>query len=345
LGLMSGNGYQVAPKQTQLDASHLHDLKDLNSTSLFPFVVDTSRLDKFTLPEACFPRDRKLYDGPLVLIKESPGTKRERGWALLSDSEVAFNESFHGFSASGHPEARFLTRYVHLLVHSVFWMHYALLTSPKFGAERRKVYKSDMDDFPVIPINRLSQTQKRDVLLLSARLAGSDKTVFPEIDRFFGTLYGLSHLDIEVIKDTLSVCLPFNEFRGRACQRPARTDRQRFQRRLESLLGPFFRVLGIEPAVTPLLWNDTFDSRSTFSVMAVSVRNSASPLPRADGPLVAKILQLANDTGATRIVQEEENGLLVGIFNQYRYWTQSRARLLAAEILRHHTGPFEGSDH
>jgi hypothetical protein len=27
--------------------------------------------------------------------------------------------------------------------------------------------------------------------------------------------------------------------------------------------------------------------------------------------------------------------------NQYRYWTRSRARLLAAEILREHTAPFE----
>jgi type I restriction-modification system DNA methylase subunit len=340
LGLTSGNGYQVKPKQTQVDASHLHNLPNLDSTTQFPFFVEVAQLRLFTLREACFPRERKLYNGPLVLVKVAPGTKRERGWALLSVDDVAFNESFNGFSSAGHPEALLLARYLHLLVHSLLWMHYALLTSPEFGAERRKVHKRDLDEFPVIPIGKLSRTQKRTILSLSRRLGTSDPTVFPEIDQFFGTLYGLNRLDVEVVEDTLSVCLPYNEFRARACQRPTKGDRQKFCRRLESLLSPFFKVLGKEATVSPVITDDVYDSRATFSVLAVTVRGHRAWVP-GDRSVVGRVLQLANDTGATRVIQEAKDGLVIAIFNQYRYWTPSRARLLAAEILRYHTGPFE----
>jgi hypothetical protein len=342
LGLASGNGYQIKANQPQTPASHLYDLRNLNSTSLFRFAVEPSQLNMFTRTTAFRPRERKLYDGPLVLVKESPGTKRERGWAILSQDQVAFNQSFNGSSAAGHPEANFLARYLHLLVHSVLWMHYALLTSQKLGAERRTVYKSDLDDFPVIPIDKLSSSQRNEIASLSGRLEDADLSVFPEIDKLFGALYGLTNLDIEVIKDTLSVCLPYNEFRGRACERPAKNDKQKFARRLESLLTPFFKVLGTEPTVRSIPRNDTLDSRSTFSILAVTTRDNAD-VARGDSRVIEQVLQLANDTGATRVVHEDHEGLLIGIFNQYRYWTPSRARLLAAEILRNHTGTFEGA--
>jgi hypothetical protein len=53
------------------------------------------------------------------------------------------------------------------------------------------------------------------------------------------------------------------------------------------------------------------------------------------------ILRLADDTGATRILQPVDGGLLLGILSQYRYWTPSRARLLGAEIVRQHMHAFE----
>jgi len=50
---------------------------------------------------------------------------------------------------------------------------------------------------------------------------------------------------------------------------------------------------------------------------------------------------LANETGATRVIETLRGGLLIGILRQYRYWTPSRARLLGAEIVREHLGGFE----
>ena len=54
-----------------------------------------------------------------------------------------------------------------------------------------------------------------------------------------------------------------------------------------------------------------------------------------------KVLPLANETGASRVILETDGGLVVATLNQWRYWTPSRARLCAAEILRRHMAVFE----
>ncbi len=56
--------------------------------------------------------------------------------------------------------------------------------------------------------------------------------------------------------------------------------------------------------------------------------------------LISKITKEANKTGCSRAIVHEEGRLLVGILGQYRYWTLSRARLCALDILRHHLDEF-----
>jgi len=337
LKLISGNGYQIKRNQRQQDASKLFDLLDLDNTALFPFVVEPEHLRRFAHPTAFRPRDRALYDGPLVLVKESPGDDRTKGWALLSNADVAFNESFHGYSTARHSDGDFLARYLHLFVHTQLRMHYALLTSPKFGAERRKVYKSDLDDFPFVPISSLTGNQRQKVISLSNRLERSDITVFHDLDMFFGSLYGLDAFDVEVIQDTMAVCLPYKESRERACQPPSILQYEGFRERLISLLAPFFKVLGLQLEVT--LMDSGAQYRDPFRVLTLSIGGKRH-LPDGND-LEKRVLQLASETGATQVFLETERGLNIGIINQYRYWTPSRARLLAATILEDHASLFE----
>jgi hypothetical protein len=335
LGLTSCNGYQIKPEQKpQIDAAFLFDLPDLDDTNLFQFAVEPGRLRKFAHPTAYRPRKRGIYRSPLVLVKESPGIDRTKGWALVSDADVAFNQSFYGYSAAGHPEGALLVRYLHLLVHSLLWMHYALLTSPKLGAERRTVYKTDLDDFPIVPLDELREDQRKELLLLSRRLERADTTVLAEIDAFFGRIYGLGDLDIEVIRDTLGVCLPYKESRDRACRPPDDPERRSFCQRMESLLLPFFKVLGESPEVVPAAPYGALEN-APFGVLTIGV--SGRRVLGSGSTVDVRVLQLANETGASQIIQETERGLVIGILNQYRYWTPSRARLLAAEILQNHT--------
>ena len=340
LGLRFENGYQIKPKQKQADASHLHGLPDVNDTKQFRFAVEVDALKPFTRSTACFPRKREIYAAPLLLVKEAPGLDRTEGRAWLAAKDVAFNESFHGFSAAGHSAGKSLVRYLQLLVHSDIWMHYALLTSPKFGAERRKIYKEDLEEFPIVPWDKLSREQRSRVEKISERLLSEDLSAFDEIDAFFAELYGLSVRDMEVIRDTLSVELPYNAVRTRASAPPAekQKEREKFRTRLETMLRPFLKRIGKDVSVvieTPT------NAVLTTPYSTLIIRGESELDLESDPRIPAEVLEIANKTGASMIFKELPDALAVGVLNQYRYWTPSRARLCAATILREHMAPFE----
>lgn len=327
-------------EQKQRDASFLIGLPNLATTEITGFIVDTESLPLFQHKTAGRPRTRDLYRSPLALVKQAPGPNRSTVWALISLKDVAFNQSFHGYSAHGHPDADLLVRYLHLFVHSAARIYYALATGPRFGAERKVLDKADLDECPFIPLENLTEKQKERVLQLSERLVAEDRTVLDAIDAFFGGLYGLDELDLEVIHDTLAVALPYDESRERACRVPTVPEREAFRRRLEAVLRPFFRVLRKEPQVT--LWKPQDPSlRSLAPYGILFIGEEGRQVPEPDERCRNLILGLAQETGTTRIIQRLGDFLGVGILNQYRYWTPSRARLLGAEIVRRHMSVFE----
>ncbi len=348
LGLASSNGYQIKPGQKQQqDAKPLQELPDLDTTDLFRFVVDVGRLKQFARNTLFRTRFRmrggdklRVYRGPLALVEKSPSPQRSDGRALLCLEDVAYNQSFYGYSAAGHGEAELLVRYLQLFVHSQLWLHYALLTSAKLGVERPNVYKADLDDFPLIPLERLSEEQCATVRAFSQRLVDGDASVFTELDAFFDALYGLDHLDSEVIRDTLEVRDPHDELGKRGSTSPTSQECSKFRGRLERVVRPFFKVLGKEVQVSVWKPDDAFlRKKAPYGILLIGVRDRMPAEP--DKLFRDTILQLADDTGATRVIQQVDGGLLVGILNQYRYWTPSRARLLGAEIVRQYMGVFE----
>ena len=341
LKLASGKGYQVvAESKLQRPADFLKNLPNLDSTNAFRFVVQPEKLELFEADAICWPRKEAIYKAPLALIKEGLGIDRTHGRALLSFEKIAYNESFCGYSGAGHPQGELLVRYLHLFVHSLIWIHYVLLTSAKFGAERRRVYKSDLDDCPIIGLDQLSMKQRDMIQALSNRLIDGDVEVFRDIDDFFGSLYGLDKLDMEVIQDTLEVSQPFDESRSRACGAPTSAEIETFRQRLEMVLRPFFKVLGKDLQVIVWKPGDRFlQKEAPFGIVLIVERGRAIAEPEA--LFHGVILQLADDTGTTRIIQHLEGSLLVGILKQYRYWTPSHARLLGAEIVRQHMSVFE----
>ncbi len=335
LELSSVAGYMVKEGQTQRDAMFLKGLPNLTTAEDEEFVVDPKRLSPFKRETACWPRKPENYRAPLLLLKQSPGANRENGWALLAFKDVAFNQNFYGYSASGHPDGEQLARYLLLFCHSFLWSHHVLLTAPVFGAERRVVYKNVFDDCGIVPFEKLSTTQRQTVARLSNRLIARDLTVFNEIDGFFGNLFGLDSKDVEVVRDTVEVAMPYIESRERACNPPRQKDSEVFRKRLESILQPFFKVTGDEPRVE-LLQQSLL---APFGLLLIS--KSGTKISNPDALYREALLKLANDTGSTRIIEEVEGGLVVALLNQYRYWTPSRARLLGAELVREHLDVFD----
>jgi len=331
--LATGNGYQIKAQQAQSSASALRGLPDLSSTKQFKFAVDVRELNTFTRPTAFRPRPRAIYSAPLVLIKEAPGGSRESGWALLSQKNVAYDQSFYGYSAAGAPDGDLLVRYLHLFAHSSVWQHYALLTATKLGAERRTIYKQVFDNCPFVPLEQLTPNQHRRILTLSKQLLNEDRRVFALIDRFFASIYGLDNLDCEVIRDTLEVMPPYQASRLRASAPPRRAEADRFRDRLETLLRPYFRAVGADARVALLpTAQDGQDDIPSYRMLFVSRRSRTKP--KLDPVLWRQVISLATDTGATRVVHAVEGGLVVALLNQYRFWTPTRARLLAATLAR-----------
>ena len=72
----------------------------------------------------------------------------------------------------------------------------------------------------------------------------------------------------------------------------------------------------------------------------VSVALKSDKLPPSDALLVS-LMEEANRAAASRVVMRVPNGgLLIGILNQKRFWTGSRARLCGLHIIREYLDAF-----
>lgn len=337
--LSACQGYIIAKDQDQFDASFLKGLPNVTQSNPGEFVLETQFLNLFSRETLNRPRKREVYAAPLVLIKVSPGVSAESCRAILCLEDVAFDDSFYGYSTAGHRESELLARYLQLFAHSKIWIHYALLTSSEYGAERRKLQKGDLDDCPIFPFEKLSTEQRQTVVRLSERLISRDLKVFDDVDVFFGGLFGLDGKDTEVVRDTVEVAMPYIESRNRACNPPRPAERERFRKRLESILRPFFKVTGDEPQVELWKSDEAFlQAKAPFGLLFISKRSTTMSAP--DSLFHDVLLKLADDTGSTRIIQQVDGGLVVALLNQYRYWTPSRARLLGAELVREYLDVF-----
>jgi hypothetical protein len=339
LGLSCARGYDVEGTP-QKDATHLVGKPNLTEIETGIFEVDTTTLEPFRRETLYFPKDRKIYKGPLFLLKQAQVDDYQDACGVYSTDDIVYNRNFYGYSAFGNTHGITLTRYLLIYSHSSIWAHRTLIFAPTLGAERRTVYKSIFDNSPIVPLEDLSPKQRNVVNQLSDRLIERDFSVFPEIDTFFGQLFGFDTRDMQVIRDTVETAMPFQQSRSRACSPPLTADRKRFCTELKKLLLPFFLITNEEPEIT-LHTSANSNGNLPDPFLFISINIKGKTLKEADTSLQSLFLRLAEESGTTRIIQQQENGLLLGIFNQYRYWTPSRARLLAAEIAREHLDVFD----
>jgi hypothetical protein len=333
--LAEGQGCIVSEhNRVQYPAAAIRGLPFLGASEKFSFVVECAELEKLYRETLHMPRNRDIYRSPLVLWKQSPGTDRRRGIASLAFEDLVYVSSYYGYSTYGHPKADLLARYLQLLAHSSIWLHFGLITGAQFGAERNKLQKQSIEDFPLIGVESLKRGQHDSILHISGRLLRGDPEVFNEIDVFFADIHGLTNSDLEVITDTLDVGQAYRESSGqRACAPPTLAECARFVERLRRLIAP---ILQIEPNELPAtLWFPPGYSQANQTFGAILLGRPLSSLN--EQIYFQRVLPLADDTGASQIVMEQDGGgLLVGLRNQYRYWTNTRARLLASEIIRAH---------
>ena len=100
------------------------------------FFVEDGSLGIFSHERIHDPRSEDLFVGPVVLVHQSPPARTGRIGVTVSEEDIVFNESFYGYSPTGHPKARLLVRYLALVLGSKLVAWIALVTSGKFGFER-----------------------------------------------------------------------------------------------------------------------------------------------------------------------------------------------------------------
>lgn len=358
--LVHSTGYEIRPNQKeQYSVEELKDLSNLEDGGSFRFAVDPSRLS--TLRDTglnsmhrprnrrgnhVLPIDEQVYKGPMVLLKKSPGFDRTDGFALLSKENLLFSESFYGYSAGKAKNADLLVAYLHLLAHSNLWRHYSLMTSSEFAAERRVFQKQEIDGFPFLPPEALGKKQIEEIRRLSSALLEMEweevkevrQEVLEEIDEFFCALYGLDEWEIETVADAVEISLPYKSSRLRAAEWPKPSEVDAYCLRLIDLIQPFFEVVGERLTVRPLLANGNPVPRlSPYGYLLFDIDGQERSL---DSLIVLTAQNLAWSNGQSLIVHRLGGALLVGIINEYRYWTKSAGRLLARDIIRYYLDEF-----
>jgi hypothetical protein len=202
----------------------------------------------------------------------------------------------------------------------------------QFGAERNKLQKQLIEDFPIIRFEQLPPRLRSGLADLSARLVSGEADVFDDIDRFFAEIHGLTDADLDVIRDTLDVGQAYRESSGqRACSPPALAECARFVERLRQILAPFLEVRPDSLPATLWFPEGAAQPGQTFGAVLLG----RPPNEFDERVYFQGVLPLADDTGASQVLMKlVGGGLLIGLRNQYRYWTKTMARLLGADIVR-----------
>lgn len=342
----SGNGYQKLRPSSRTrrqgdglpgeDARALHGLSEITTATFASIAIDHDRLSPFTQERVHHLRSRAIYSGPLIVVHEAPPVLTGRIGVAISEKDVAFNQSFYGYSPSGFPEAHLLVRYLTLVLGSELAVWIALMTSGRFGIEREVVEKATLDRIPLPDFRVLSRSQKDELLTLFDGLQRGD-VAWNEVDRWVAELYGLGPRDLQVISDTLEFNLPFAHSKREAQAVPTDHEQARFCKVLESELAPWCARFNTRIVVRPVR-QPTISPWYGIEVRTAPDGGSLSPDPRDwEG-----LLRVADDAAASEVVlRDGDEGLLIGRLAQRRYWSETQARLLAQRIIWSHLDLFK----
>ena len=342
----TGQGYNRSPKLDQMPAPFLGDLKVFVSDGK-SFKIEHQKLktyrEVYSGESAYWTKMEALYQPPLVIVPKSPGEDPYTPKAYVSDKPLAFSQIYYGYSCAGHPDATALSSLIYLLAHSTLFRFFTLMVSTSQGFDRMMFTKGDLDALPFPQVETLPTKTKKKAIQLAERLQRDAKKPWDEIDKFLFALYGLDADAIQVAKDTLFSSASYR-LKGRpALQRTTPEDRNPFAAELSGMLAPFSEVCDSEVTVgEPSGWQTDL-WREPWAFLAISKDGEKLPVNAA---LMRKAMKEANRQGASRIIVRApgKKGLLVGLLNQRRWWTVSRARLCARHIISRHLQGFGLSD-
>lgn len=285
---------------------------------------------------AHMPRRKELYQSPLVVIPQSPGDDDEAPRAYMSDHPVAFSQSYYGYSCAGHPEAETLAALIYLLAHSTLFTYFCLMTSRRSGFDRQTFNKGEFDALPFPNIAALPVTTRATIRSLAHQIQHDASKPWRKMNEFIFKLCGINPGAVQVAEDTLFAAASYRKAGKAALERTTSKTRPDFVNTLRQELEPYFDVCGEHAAVREAEFQpDTW--REPWFFLAISRETVSVPI---EPILMRKAMEAANQRGCSRIIVHAPRkcGLLLGLLNQQRWWTATRARLCAQHIIRERLG-------
>lgn len=336
-GLYLGVGYQVANGTQSTAKIRRLGAKDLTSADDLGYLIDARHLKDFDHRRLNRPRKPELYKTPLVIVTTAIGETAERIRARLAlgKTPIAFAETFFGCSTHGHPDAADMARYLFLLLNSDLYVYYVLMTSSKFGVERRAAQTTDIKEFPIPPFESLTPEDQATIRTLTNGIDSDPEATLRKLNNWVFALYGLTRSDRQLVHDALATQMPYTDVQRRAVTSPGPKDVERFRQELENRLQPYFHQTGEQITVRPV------ETKSaSWRFLSISTAGGTASVPSMDN-LPTIVESLAAKHGCSRVFIEAGQGhLLLGILSQFRYWTPTRARLCSLHILRNFSGLF-----
>ncbi|HBT83072.1 MAG: hypothetical protein A2091_05850 [Desulfuromonadales bacterium GWD2_61_12] len=341
----TGNGYQLLRRSTKKpqDATDLQGLPELSTNGALPLLIDTKTYPPFKHLQLHRVRDREIYRKPLLIVHESLPVASGRIRVAVSESDLIFNQSYHGYSTHGHPHENILVRYLALLLGSNLAIWWVLMTSGRFGVEREVAEKITIDSIPIVPFESLDSSALASVDYLFGAIVRDDSPEnWAKVDAWAASLYGLNDRDSQVIEDTLRYNLPFAANKHAAQKPPVKQEMAAFCAVLKNELAPWAKREGLQIDVQPKRLSGT-SPWSVLSVRATAQGKEQSTLTTAEWP---EILQIADRLASTEVILPDpvSNCLWIARLNQARYWSKSQARLVARRIVWENLDTLFGSE-
>lgn len=335
-GLCIGQGYQVANRE--FDDIFLEGLPDITAHyKAHPFLAATEFLPQYQPRGLWRPRSPEIYKGPLVLLRKGARGDRNRGRALYSFGNIAYQESFYGFSAAGHPDGKFITQYLFVLFHSALFEYYQLMTSAEFGIEREAIQVADAKEFPFFPPEKLSPEQRHNFQTAAGSLIANNPD-WVALDKVVFDAYRVSSSDADMVMDTLQTRAPYARSIDRALSPVTENERDFFCNLVEERLNSVLGRVGVKVHVN-LLMNEAHLPWRFFII----TRHSDNKLITDGVP--PEWINFADDFSVSRITisNQRKQSVIIGLLDRYRYWTATQARMLASDIIWQNGAMLEGS--
>lgn len=282
------------------------------------------------------PRQEELFQPPLVIVPKAPGDDQFGVQAYLADRPLAFSKAYYGYSCAGLDDEGLIAALIFLVMHSAAFRYFSLMRSSSLGVDRMILIQRDIEQFPFPDYRTLSAARKATIRSLAHRLQHDAQRPWREINEFIFRLYSLDADAVQVVEDTLFAAASYRKAGKSALDRTTRDTRAGFVKTLHDELEPYFDVCGEHAAVREAGFQaDTW--REPWFFLAVSRETDSVPI---NSSLMRKAMEAADRRGCSRIIVHApgKRGLLIGLLNQRRWWTVTRARLCAQHIIRERLG-------